>query len=175
MYATAGHVPQREVYQPMRLADNFADEDDRWTALTRDHLGVQEDVLRNYLKHGDSLLLANLIRFTRHADRSELFALDVVERLAKFDICNTLPELQHEFCAMWNQVVREVQSGDADVNTVCILIGIRHHYIALHRGTGAAPTAFSEDTPWYDNILWQLSSYPQCNLPSHRSTDVHDL
>jgi len=25
MYATAGHVPQREVYQPMRLADNFAD------------------------------------------------------------------------------------------------------------------------------------------------------
>jgi hypothetical protein len=83
--------------------------DDRWTALARDHLDVQEGVLRNYLTQGDSLLLANFIQFTRHADLSKFFAYAAVKRLPEFDICNTLPELQHEFCAMWNQVVQEAQ------------------------------------------------------------------
>jgi hypothetical protein len=82
--------------------------DDHWTALAWEHLGIQEGVLRNYITQGDSLLLANLIRFTCHADRSKLFAYVVVIQLPKFDICNTLPELQHDFCAMWNQVVQEV-------------------------------------------------------------------
>jgi hypothetical protein len=151
--------------------------DDRWTALALDHLGVQEGVLRNYLTHGDSLLLANFIQFTRHADLFKFFDYAIVKNLLEFklDICNTLPELQHDFCAMWNQVVQEEQSGDADDNPVWILNSIRHHYIALHRGTDAAPTAFSEDTPDDDDILSQPSSYPLCNLPSHRSNDVHDL
>jgi hypothetical protein len=149
--------------------------DDLWTAHALDHLGVQEDVLRNYLARGDSLSLANLIRFTRHADRSKHFAYAVVNNLPEFDICNTLPELQHDFCAMWNEVVQEAQSGDAHYWPAWILRTIRHHYIALHRGTDAAPTAFSEDTPDYDDILYQPSSYPLCNLPSHRSNDVHEL
>ena len=149
--------------------------DDLWTAHALDHLGVQEDVLRNYLTQGDSLSLANLIQFTRHADRSRSFAFFVVINLPEFDICNTLPELQHDFCAMWNQVVQEAQSGDANSRPVKILHVIRHYYIALHRGTGAAPTAFSEDTALSDNILYQPSSYPLCNLPSHRSNNVHDL
>jgi hypothetical protein len=88
--------------------------DDRWTALARDHLGIQEDVLRNYITHGeDNLLLANLIQFTRHVDRSKFIAYIVVRRLSEFDICNTLPEVQHDFCAMWNQVVQESQSVGA--------------------------------------------------------------
>jgi hypothetical protein len=97
-----------------------------------------------------------------------------VKSLLEFDICNTLPELQHDFCAMWNEVVQEVRSCDADYS-LWILNSIRHHYIALHRGTDAAPTAFSEDTPDYDHILYRPSSYPLCNLPSHRSNDVQDL
>jgi len=149
--------------------------DDRWTALALDHLGVQEGVLRNYLTHGDSLSLANLIQFTRHADCSKFFACRVVAQLPEFDICNTLPELQHEFCALWNQVVQEVQSGYANSWPVWILTWLRHYYIALHRGTEAAPTAFSESTDPLDNILYEPSSYPLCNLPSHRSNDVHDL
>jgi len=151
--------------------------DDRWTALALDHLGVQEGVLRNYLTHEDSLSLANLIQLTRHANRSKYFAYDVVLRLPKFDICNTLPGLQHDFCAMWNQVVQEARSvgPHSYPASVWILKEIRHHYIALHRGTGAAPTAFSERTPDHDNILYQPLSYPLCNLPSHRSNDVQDL
>jgi len=150
--------------------------DDRWTALARDHLGIQEDVLRNYITYGeDNLLLANLIQFTRHVDRSKFIAYIVVRRLSEFDICNTLPEVQHDFCAMWNQVVQESQSVGAYSTPVYILQLLRHHYIALHRGTDAAPTAFSEDTFIFDDIFLQPSSYPQCNLPSHRSADVHDL
>ena len=158
-----------------RIVAHVREGDDSWTTLARDHLGVREDVLRNYLAQGDSLSLANWIEFTRHADRSKLFALVVVTRLPEFDICNTLPELQHDFCALWNEVVQEAQSGDADSWPVRILRTIRHHYIALHRGTDAAPTAFSEDTRYDDNILQQPSSYPLCNLPSHRSNDPHDL
>src|SRR6266851_807233 len=67
--------------------------DELWTAHALDHLGVQEDVLRNYLTQGDSLLLANFIQFTHHAVRSEFFAYDVVRSLPEFDICDTLPEL----------------------------------------------------------------------------------
>src|SRR6266851_5602580 len=149
--------------------------DDHGTALARDHLGVQEDVLRNYLTQGDSLPLANLIQFTRHADRSTLIPYVVVTNLAIFDICDTLPELQHDFCAMWNQVFQEARSGDADSCPVWILIGLRHLYIALHRGTDAAPTAFSDDTHFFQNLYLQPSSYPLCNLPSHRSNDIQDL
>jgi hypothetical protein len=158
-----------------RIVAHVREGDKHWTALARDHLGVQEDILRNYLAQGDSLSLANLIKFARHANRFKSFAYRVVERLPKFDICNTLPELQHDFCAMWNQIVQEAQSVGADSYPVRILREIRHHYIALHQDTEAAPTAFSEDTPDDDYILSQPSLYPQCYLPSHRSNNVRDL
>jgi len=149
--------------------------DDRWTALALDHLDVQEDVLRSYITQGDSLSLANFVQFTPHAYRLKSYSYLAVRRLSKFDICNTLPELQHDFCAMWNKVVQEARSGDADRYAVLILHTIRHHYIALHRGTDAAPTAFSKDTRDFDNVLLQPLSYPLCNLPSHRSNNVQDL
>ena len=149
--------------------------DDHWTALALDHLGVQEGVLRKYLTQGDSLLLANLIQSTRHANRFKSFTYNVVLRLPKFDIHNTLTELQHDFCAMWNEVVQEVQSSNVHTFPIHILSDFRHHYIALHRGTNAAPTAFSEDTNSLDDVLWKTSSYPLCNLPSHRSNDIQYL
>ena len=161
-----------------QIVGHVREGDDLWTALALDHLGVQEDVLRDYLTQRDNLLLANLIQFVRHTNRSTHFAYFVVISLPEFNIRDTLPELQHDFCAMWNQVIQVVQearSGDANSWPVLILSEIRHHYIALHRGTDAAPTAFSEDTPDSDNILFQPSSYPLCNLLSHRSNDVHDL
>jgi hypothetical protein len=43
---------------------------DRWSSLTMHHLGISEPVLQGYLNHGDSLLLANLINFTRQFVRS---------------------------------------------------------------------------------------------------------
>jgi hypothetical protein len=158
-----------------QIVGHVREGDDLWTAHALDHLGVQDDVLRNYLAQGDSLSLSNLIQFIRHTNRSKAFAFLVVTSLPEFNICDTLPELQHDFCAMWNEVVQEARSGDANSWPVWILKWIRHHYIALHRGTDAAPTVFSEDTRYVDNVLQQPSSYPLCNLPSHRSNDVQDL
>jgi hypothetical protein len=146
--------------------------DDRWATPARDHLAISEAVLRDYLTQGDSLLLANLIHYTRFTERSESFSRDVVKYLSKLDICNTLPRLQHDFCALWNQVVPEAQRGRQRYTT-WILAEIRHLYIALHQGTDAAPTAFSESTASYDDILFQSSSYPLCNIPGHLSHPMH--
>jgi hypothetical protein len=151
---------------------------DRWTGLALDHLGIQGSVLQDYLAQGDSLSLANLIHFTRHANRSEPFAFIVLANLPRFDTHHTLPELQRDFCAVWNEVVQEAQNHSSHSSFVYILREIRHHYIALHRVTDAAPTAFSEDTNRFDPIFYEPSSYPLCNLPSHRSHStrhVHDL
>ncbi len=155
------------------------EDDDRWTALALEHLDIPKSVLREYLTQGDSLLLANLIQFTRHTNRSHSFALDaVLAGLYEFDICNTLTELQHDFCAVWNEVVREAQNGRLNSCPVHILNALRHHYIALHRGTDAAPTAFAEDTNGFnpfDPILRKPSSYPLCNIPSHHSRPTHHV
>jgi hypothetical protein len=148
---------------------------DRWTGLALDHLGIQESVLQDYLAQGDSPLLANLIHFTRHANHSESFAAIVLANLPQFNRHNTLPELQHDFCALWNEVVREAQNHGTRSGFPSILREIRHHYIALHRGTNAAPTAFSEDTNRFDPIFYEPSSYPLCNLPSHRSHSMHHV
>jgi hypothetical protein len=70
--------------------------DETWTTLGRDHLGVEDDIFQHYLNYGDSVLLANLIHFMRHTDRSKFFALGIVVSLSKFDPRNTLPELTAE-------------------------------------------------------------------------------
>jgi hypothetical protein len=50
---------------------------------------------------------------------------------------------------------------------VNLLREIRHLYIALHQGTDAAPTAFSA-TGYFNPILDDPSSYPLCDIASHR-------
>ena len=74
------------------------------------------------------------------------------------------PELQHDFCAVWNEVVREAQNHGTYSGFVYILREIRHHYISLHQGTDAVPTAFSGDINRFDPIFYEPSSYPLCNL-----------
>jgi Family of unknown function (DUF6535) len=143
--------------------------DDRWTALALDHLGVSDGVLQDYLAHGDSVLLANLIHYTRHADRSKISSSHVVDNLRHLDVCNTLPGLQHDFCALWNQVVLEAQEGGRSSGSIYILRAACRIYFALHRGTGATPTALSESTRPWDYIFTQPSSYPLCNIPGHHS------
>ncbi|KAI0246404.1 hypothetical protein BJV78DRAFT_1254830 [Lactifluus subvellereus] len=149
--------------------------DDRWIALAMDQLRVSEGVLRNYLAHGDSVLLANLIYITRQifrslfdANRELAYASSyIVPLVSKFDIRNTLPELQHDFCALWNEIVRTVRKGKSHSSRVYILRNIRHLYVALHQDTEATPTAFSASAHNSHGILRQRTSYPLCNLPSH--------
>ncbi|KAH9971832.1 hypothetical protein BGW80DRAFT_421166 [Lactifluus volemus] len=97
--------------------------------------------------------------------------------ISKFEMRNTLPELQHEFCALWNEIVLEAskdsESHDHDFTErripFWVLRPIRHIYIALHQDTNAAPVAFDASTDDFDSILERLSSYPSCNIPSHHS------
>ena len=143
--------------------------DDRWIALAMDYLGVPEGVLQDYLAHGDSVLLANLIHFTRYYIRSGSVSSEVFELVARFDIRNTLPGLQHKFCTLWNEIVEDPQMDESysQFYLVDTLKAIRHLYIALHKDTDAAPTTFSDSTRNHDKILNKSSSYPSCHIPGH--------
>jgi hypothetical protein len=150
-----------------------------WAALTRDHLGALDGVPQDYPSHGDSVLLANFIHFTRHANRSEFFALDVVRLLSRFNARNTLPELQHDFCALWNEIIREAQKGDAYSYPVLILREIHHHYIALHQAADVATPPPCCDSSIgigdfdFSGPLYHPLSYPLCTVPGHRSHPIN--
>jgi hypothetical protein len=123
---------------------------------------------------GDDLSLATLIHVTRQYLRSDYPYPELLETLSELDIGNTLPRLQHDFCTFWNELVQEARNKER-YDRVRILRLIRHLYIALHQGTDAAPTAFSASTAWNDPILNYSSSYPFCNLASHRQDSTAHL
>ena len=141
--------------------------DDRWVALAAS-VGLSERDVREYVTRGDdSVSLAILIQIARKAYRLDLRQL-YLEELTQFDIRDTLSGLQHDFCTLWNEIVQEAKKqGTNNSIPVNILRQIRHLYIALHQGTDAAPTAFSPSTD-SDFILLKPSSYPLCNIASHR-------
>ena len=158
--------------------------DDPWFILTSDELGVPESVLRDYAVQGDSLSLAILIHGIRQQfglfwnvfDIRSKF-MSVLYEASKFSVQDSSPELQHEFCALWNQVVLRAQNGELEMAWY-ILKQIRNVYIALHEGTSCAPGQFSASTSDWDQILDHASSYPLCNIPDHRSdspTHIHDV
>jgi Family of unknown function (DUF6535) len=149
--------------------------DYRWIALVKGQLDVSEEKLRNYLTHGDSVLLANLTHITRLLFRACLKDIKgmtsclyyILPLISKFDIRHTLPELQHDFCDLWNEITREAQTDRTFCIALRTLKHIRHLYIALHQGTDAAPSAFDTSTNGDDIVLLSGSSYPLCNIPAH--------
>jgi hypothetical protein len=152
-----------------------AERNDRWAILAIDELGISGDVLRNYLAHGDSVLLANLIHITRHFFHSLLqHDLDLIRKsssilssLSKFDILNTLPELQRDFCHLWNEVAQQARSCKADDNPfIDILVEIRHLYVDLH-GTDIALGYFFTSSTGHDDLFHQPTSYPLCTMQDH--------
>ena len=142
--------------------------DDRWVELAARLYGLPERDVRDIVTHGDdSVSLAILIHVTREAIRSSPL-LGGFGAFTRFDIRNTLPGLQHDFCTLWNEILREAKKQRALSIPVEILRQIRHHYIALHQDTDAAPTAFSPSTDELDPMLWMTMSYSSCNIASHR-------
>ena len=138
---------------------NVPKRNDRWVLLTMHHLGISEHVLRSYLEHGESMLLANLIHFTRqfvrnflNANREEFPLLYILRRLgSNYNIQDTLPSLQHDFCSLWNEVVLQRRDRHHHLlfDMLCYLLSI---YVALH-----------EDSTHSAATLDQL-----CSIPSHR-------
>jgi hypothetical protein len=147
---------------------------DTWYRLASKSLGVPDMVLRDYAAHGDSLSLAILIhithqQFSHYHKKSwpEDEFLKVLEAASKFNVQDTSPELQHKFCALWNQIVHKVQNDQSRWMAFQILAPIRNIYIALHQDTDSAPKQFSPSTGDRDDILKEPDSYPVCNIPGH--------
>jgi hypothetical protein len=127
------------------------------------------------------VLFANLIHITRQffrsylvdGDRYILYTLFIILReISRVDIQNTVPGLQKDFCALWNEIVLKARVTEASSMLVYLLKEIRHIYMALHQGTDSAPTAFSASTLVINRILSDPSSYPLCNIPGHASHTV---
>ena len=147
-----------------------------WITLASRFSGLPEKDLRENVALGDdSVLLAILIHVARQYLPSDYPNLMALNALSTLNIRHTLPGLQHDFCTLWNEIVQEAGKQGRFSNPVYILREIRHHYIALHRGTGAALTAFSASTDNSNYILCQPSSYPLCNLASHRSDSIAQI
>lgn len=79
------------------IVASVRERNDRWIALAVDYLNVPEHVVRAYLAHGDSVLLANFINFTRQLFHFDWVPITALQLVSEFDIRNTLPELQHDF------------------------------------------------------------------------------
>ena len=164
-YAVADHA---RVGVAKSLA-SIQERDDAWFAIASDMCGLAEQDLRDNINHSrDNVLFATLIHVTRRAIHSHEWDVVWALEITEFDICHTLPRLQHDFCTLWNELVQEAKKRGNFSNFVKILYLIRLPYITLHQGTDAAPTAFSASTDYFNPILLQASTYPFCNIASHR-------
>ena len=142
--------------------------DDRWTMLVKEEFGVPDHVLQDSLAHGDSVLLSILIHISREGYRASSWTPGILSSLSQFDINNTPPRLQHDFCSLWNEIVQEASNQESPSAPARILGDIRHLYIALHQDTDAAPNSFSASTDSLYSILEQPSLYPRCDIAGHR-------
>ena len=157
-----------------KILMSVSNRDDHWIALAKDQFGLPEHVLRDNVAHGDnSVLLSILIHALRQAIHSS-YDCELLPMLSQFDIHHTVPELQHEFCALWNEIVLEARNEGDLSRPVLLLYEIRHAYVALHQGTEATPTAFSTPTDPHDPIPFSSSSYPLCTLTGHRPDSTDD-
>ena len=146
---------------------------DRWFTLASNAMGLRKSVLRDYATQGDNLSLAILIHVIRH--HFYLFSGQywqykfsfILETASGFNVWDTSPELQHEFCVLWNEVVHHSKVFNNRSIPMYILRHIRNIYIALHEDTDADPTRFSYYTSDDDSILLEPSSYPECNVYGH--------
>ena len=142
--------------------------DERWTMLVKEAFGVPDDILRDSLTHGDNVLLFILIHTSRETIRAGSWTSGILSSLSKFDIRKTLPGLQHDFCALWNEFAQEARNQGSSSTPAKILRDIRHVYVTLHQGTDATLTPPFSFTDSFDSILFEPSSYPLCDIASHR-------
>ena len=146
--------------------------DNSWFTLASSVLGVSETVLRDYAAQGDSLSFAILIHITRQQFHDFRYLpwpgfefSDYLVKASKFNVQDTSPELQHDFCALWNEII--LGERDPQYMAYDTLGPIRSIYLALHQDIDSAPTRFSHSTTDHGHFLRDPSLYPLCNDPSH--------
>jgi hypothetical protein len=150
--------------------------DDRWIELVKDQFGLSSRVLRDNIPYGDSVMLVILLHVTRNLFRNHNFHSvfppwdsNILRVLSRFNIHNTLPHLQRDFCILWNEIVRDARNRRPDDTPVFILREIRELHGALHGGTNVASDIFSSSPTPGDDTVRHPSSYPLCNAVPHRS------
>ncbi|KAI9440628.1 hypothetical protein H4582DRAFT_2212061 [Lactarius indigo] len=152
--------------------------DDNWTAIVRDHLGIEAN------QHpGNSIRLRNLTYLTRHLKESRLKDSDQFERgriwhnalieARNLQVVDITPELRNEFCALWNELVGVAQdqaqaSWMKQSNATRILCLLRTVYIPLHTHTTSALHHLTASTDDHSLILQRGNMYRQCSEPSHQ-------
>jgi hypothetical protein len=156
---------------------NIENRDKRWIQLAT----VDRQPLSRPLHHNEdhhSILLANAIYVVRmsvetysgsevtHRNNILGVSLSTLGAVCKLDIRRTLPELQHEFCDLWNKLVRTAQTDQLPHHrsvSVKMLRNIRNLYIALH---DTPRTAFNTTNDW-EQVLDNSSFYPECTEDNH--------
>jgi len=134
--------------------------DESWIMLVEDGFGIQGCVLRDYIARGNSPLLAILTHVIRRSlVGGQRLQQEILRSLSEFDIIDTLPGLQHSFCAMWNELVQEARNRTDPSLPIEILREIRHLYISLHEGTDSDAVPIDEPA---------FNLYPFCNIVGHR-------
>ena len=166
------------VYAQLTICSVFATRqprDDSWYIFASNELGFSETSLRDFAAQGDSLsfvILIHLIRlqfayFPKTSwSQKHNFSFFLADA-SKLDATDTSSELQHQFCVLWNQIVREAQDGYNHNLAYYILRQIRSVYLSLHQGTDSSPTQFSASTGLGCVILRDPFLYPVCKVPDH--------
>ena len=166
--------PSRSVFETARnrateLLPSVQKRDEDWIAIASTAYDLSETNLEHMVSlDGNNVLLSILMIISRRTIESNYREWDLLAGLTRFDIRDTLPRLQHDFCALWNDLVQEARNQGSYSTPCDILHGLRHLYLPLHHATDAAPTAFSASTDDLNHVLLLSSSYPFCKIADHR-------
>jgi hypothetical protein len=154
--------------------------DKRWIQLATVSAPPLSGSLHHNEDHHHSILLANAIHVARMAietysseDTHRNDILDASRKtlgaLCKLDIRLTLHGLQHEFCDLWNKLVRMAQTDQVPHHrsvSVKLLRNFRKLYITLH---GTPRTNLNTADDW-EQVLDNPDFYHECTEDNHRTS-----
>ena len=137
--------------------------DNDWVGLATGVYDLPEKTLHDHIDLGDnSVLLAIFIHEARKVIHAEPPKWEMLLSISKFDITRTLPALQNEFCALWNEIVRQIWARNShDDHTRYFFKEMSHLYAALHPSDEVDPTV---PDPSY---------YPLCEIATHHPEPTH--
>ena len=150
-----------------QILETVRQRDHRWIALAVRAFNLPDQILQNSSYDEDNVLLSILIYYVRGIIGPTPRTLPIPWSLFEINLEHTLPELRHNFCALWNDIVFKARQEAVGRTFTDLLRRIRHVYIALHHDTDAAPMMFSALTPDSNHILDNALLYPSCNIASH--------
>jgi hypothetical protein len=151
--------------------------DNSWSDIIQRQLGLSPHGFAEYCSQGHTVKFLNFIRITQdlmslHLNRKGQFepgkiCHSVLSEVRKFNVIGAVPELRHQFCDLWNDLVDKAQGPQGSftartTNAIRILSLIRTVYLPLHQATSSAPVAYSASTDDDDPVLLRETSYTRC-------------